>query len=129
MNALIMPSPNKDQVQYLRAQLVHKDTQLEQVRSERDTHFVQEEELLAHMRLHSSEVKDWKSRAVAKRNKYYVNPQKQLIEPRERKKPWANNFNPDGHKQKQNSGMCVSLTVTTKPPANVSCENCAGFEK
>ena len=28
------------------------------VRSERDTHFVQEEELLAHMRLLSSEAKD-----------------------------------------------------------------------
>ena len=31
-----------------------------------------------------------------KRNKYYVkNPQKQLIEPRERKTPWTNNFKPD----------------------------------
>ena len=40
------------------------DAQLEQVRAERDNHFVQEEEVLAHMRLLSSEAKDWKSRVV-----------------------------------------------------------------
>ena len=43
-----MPSQNNDQTQYLRAQLAHRDAQLEHVRSERDTHFAQEEELLAH---------------------------------------------------------------------------------
>ena len=59
-----MPSQNI-QVQCLRAQLAHRDAQLEHVRSERDTHFVQEEELLAHMRLLSSEGKDWKSRVVS----------------------------------------------------------------
>ena len=48
----------------LRAQLAHRDAQLEQVRAERDNHFVQEEEVLAHMRLLSSEAKDWKSRVV-----------------------------------------------------------------
>ena len=55
-----------DQVAYLRAQLAHRDAQLEQVRAERDNHFVQEEEeeVLAHMRLLSSEAKDWKSRVV-----------------------------------------------------------------
>ena len=64
-----MPSPN-DQVSYLRAQLAHREAQLEQVRAERDKHFVQEEEeeeeeaVLAHMRLLSSEAKDWKSRAL-----------------------------------------------------------------
>ena len=53
-----------DHVSYLRAQLAHRDAQLEQVRAERDSHFVQEEEVLAHMRLLSSEAKDWKSRVV-----------------------------------------------------------------
>ena len=60
----MMPSMT-DQVSYLRAQLAHRDAQLEQVRAERDNHFVQEEEeVLAHMRLLSSEAKDWKSRVV-----------------------------------------------------------------
>ena len=59
----IMPSMT-DQVTYLRAQLAHRDAQLEQVRAEMDNHFVQEEEVLAHMRLLSSEAKDWKSRVV-----------------------------------------------------------------
>ena len=58
-----MPSMT-DQVSYLRAQLAHRDAQLEQVRAERDNHFVQEEEVLARMRLLSSEAKDWKSRVV-----------------------------------------------------------------
>ena len=53
-----------NQVSYLRAQLAHRDAQLEQVRAERDNQFVQEEEALAHMRLLSSEAKDWKSRVV-----------------------------------------------------------------
>ena len=54
-----------DQVSCLRAQLAHRDAQLEQVRAERDNQFVQEEEeVLAHMRLLSSEAKDWKSRVV-----------------------------------------------------------------
>ena len=52
-----------DHVSYLRAQLAHRDAQLEQVRAERDNHFVQEE-VLAHMRLLSSEAKDWQSRVV-----------------------------------------------------------------
>ena len=59
----MMPSMT-DQVTYLRAQLAHRDAQLEQVRAERDNHFVQEEEVLAHMCLLSSEAKDWKSRVV-----------------------------------------------------------------
>ena len=59
----MMPSMT-DQLSYLRAQLAHRDAQLEQVRAERDNHFVQEEEVLAHMRLLSSEAKDWKSRVV-----------------------------------------------------------------
>ena len=59
----MMPSMT-DQVVYLKGQLAHRDAQLEQVRAERDNHFVQEEEILAHMRLLSSEAKDWKSRVV-----------------------------------------------------------------
>ena len=59
----MMPSMT-DQVSHLRAQLAHRDAQPEQVRAERDNHFVQEEEVLAHMRLLSSEPKDWKSRVM-----------------------------------------------------------------
>ena len=47
----MMPSTT-DQVSYLRAQLAHRDAQLEQVRAERENHFVQEEEeeeILAHI--------------------------------------------------------------------------------
>ena len=58
-----MPSTT-NQVAYLRAQLALRDAQIEQVKAERDNHFVQEEEVLAHMRLLSSEAKDWKSRIV-----------------------------------------------------------------
>ena len=58
-----MPSTT-NQVAYLRAQLALRDAQIEQVKAERDNHFVQEEEVLAHMRLLSSEAKDWKSRVV-----------------------------------------------------------------
>ena len=60
-----MPSTN-NQVAYLRAQLALRDAQIEQVKAERDNHFVQEEEGLAHMRLLSSEGEDsiWKSRVV-----------------------------------------------------------------
>ena len=53
-----------DQVSYLRAQLAQWDAQLEQVRAERDNHLTQEEEVLAHTRLLSSEAKDWKSSVV-----------------------------------------------------------------
>ena len=58
-----MPSTT-NQVAYLRAQLALRDAQIEQVKAQRDSHFVQEEEVLAHMRLLSSEAKDWKSRVV-----------------------------------------------------------------
>ena len=58
-----MPS-NRDEVAWLRAQLALRDAQIEQVKAQRDGHFVQEEELLAHMRLLSSEAKDWQSRVV-----------------------------------------------------------------
>ena len=60
-----MPSLD-DQVSHLRAQLAHREAQLEQVRAERDNHFVQEEEeVLAYVRLLSSEAKDWRSRVAA----------------------------------------------------------------
>ena len=57
----------QDQVQCLRAELVHREAQLEQVRAERDNHFIQEEEEEeeeAHMRHLSSEAKDWISKVV-----------------------------------------------------------------
>ena len=38
-----MPSQN-DKVNYFRAQLAHREVQLEQIRAERDNHFIQEEE-------------------------------------------------------------------------------------
>ena len=59
----MMPSTS-DQVLYFCAQLAHREAQLEQVRAERDNHFVQNKRVLAHMRLLSSEAKDWKSRVV-----------------------------------------------------------------
>ena len=74
----MMPSTS-DQVSCLHAQLAHREAQLEQVRAERDNHFVQEEEeVLAHLRLLSSEA--WIN--FTKRNgdrlkptsKLYVNP-------------------------------------------------------
>ena len=58
-----MPSTSNE-VTWLRAQLALRDAQIEQVKAQRDSHFVQEEEVLAHMRLLSSEAKDWRSRVV-----------------------------------------------------------------
>ena len=59
-----MPSTSNE-VAWLRAQLALRDAQIEQVKAQRDSHFVQEEEeVLAHMRLLSSEAKDWRSRVV-----------------------------------------------------------------
>ena len=59
-----MPSTSNE-VAWLRAQLALRDAQIEQVKAQRDSHFVQdEEEVLAHMRLLSSEAKDWQSRVV-----------------------------------------------------------------
>ena len=69
-----------DQVSYLRAQLAHRDAQLEQVRAERDNHFVQEEEVLAHMRLLSSEAKDWKSRVVTEAEEVLCRESAQLAQ-------------------------------------------------
>ena len=71
-NSAPMTSTTSDQAQYLRAQLAYRDAQLEHVRSERDTQFVQEEELPAHMRLLSGETKDWKSRVSARQNKLHI---------------------------------------------------------
>ena len=61
-HSAMMPSQN-DQGRYLRAQFAHRDAQLEHVRSELDTHSVQERRIAStyHMRLHSSEAKEWKS--------------------------------------------------------------------
>ena len=75
----MMPSMT-DQVSYLRAQLAHRDAQLEQVRAERDNQFVQEEEVLAHMRLLSSEAKDWKSRVVTEAEKVLCRESAQIAQ-------------------------------------------------
>ena len=48
-----MPSPN-DQASYLRAQLAHREAQLEQVCAERDNHFIQEEEKRRHSSTYAS---------------------------------------------------------------------------
>ena len=58
-----MPSTSNE-VAWLRAQLALRDAQIEQVKAQRDDHFVQEAEFVAHMRLLSSEAKDWQSRVV-----------------------------------------------------------------
>ena len=63
-----MPSQSY-QVRYLRAKLAHREAQIEHVRSERDTHFPQEEELLAHTHLLSSEAEDWKSNVESEAEK------------------------------------------------------------
>ena len=102
-----MPSQH-NQAQYLRAPLAHREAQLERVRSERDTHFVAERALLAHMRLLSREAKDWKSRVVSEAEQVFAeNPQKLHNVPLKRKKPWINSFKLDGDKLKQNSETCV----------------------
>ena len=62
--ALRTTMPSTTNEAWLRAQLALRDAQIEQVKAQRDGHFVQEEELLAHMRLLSSEAKDWRSRVV-----------------------------------------------------------------
>ena len=60
-----------DQTHCLHAQLAHREAQLECIRSERDIHFVQEEEP-AHMRLLSSEAKNWKFRVVSEAEQVLV---------------------------------------------------------
>ena len=65
-------SLNIDQAQYLQGHLAPREAHLEHVRLERDTHFAQEEELLAHMRLLSSEAKDWKPRVVSEAEQVLV---------------------------------------------------------
>ena len=105
-----MPSQN-DQVSYLRAQLAHREAQLEQVHAERDNHFTQEEVVLAHTRLLSSEAKDWKSRVVTEADKCYVKrvPKLHNMLPK-LKKPWIHSIKLDGDKPKQNSETCVNPT-------------------
>ena len=107
-------SSNRDQVQYLRAQLAHRDAQLEHVRSERDAHLFKKKNCLLTCVCSAVKLKSGNPEWSAKRNKFYVkSPQKQLIEPQKCKKPWTNNsyFKPVGDKQKQNSGVCVSPTA------------------
>ena len=104
-----MPSMT-DQVSYLRAQLAHRDALLEQVRAERDNHFVQEEEVLTHMRLLSSEAKDWKSRVVIEAEEVLCRESAHNKLPKH-KRPWINITKHDGSKLKPTSKLYVNLTV------------------
>ena len=75
-----MPSASNE-VAWLRAQLALRDAQIEQVKAQRDSHFVQEEEeVLAHMRLLSSEAKDWKSRVVTEAEKVLCRESAQMAQ-------------------------------------------------
>ena len=113
-----IPCMNKDQGQYLRAQLAHGDAQLEHVRSERETHFAQEKQCL-HICVYSvAKLKTGNPEWSAKQNKSCVgNPQKQHNEPLKCKNPWTDNFKHDGDKQKQNSGICTSPTTLKGRPS------------
>ena len=105
----IPPSPDRDQIQYSRDQLVHREAQLKHVKSERNIHFAQKEELLAHMRLLNSEAKHWKSGVVSETEHVLVRKTAEAAQ--RHKKPWTNRFKPNGKKQRLNLGTCVS------PPA------------
>ena len=83
-----------------RAQLAHKDAQLEQKNCQHTC-------VCSAAKLQTGSP-EWS----AKRNKPYAeNPQKKLTEPLKYKKPWTNSFKQDGDKQKQNSETCVSPTA------------------
>ena len=117
----MMPSMT-DQVTCLRAQLAHRDAQLEQVRAERDNHFVQEEEVLAHMRLLSSEAKDWKSRVVTEAEECYVVIVLKLHNKLPKhKSPWINITRLNGNKQKQTLQLYVNPTA---PKCSLSPSRC-----
>ena len=60
--------------------LALRDAQIEQVKAQRDGHFVQEEELLAHMRLLSSEAKDRRSRVVTEAEEVLCRESAQLAQ-------------------------------------------------
>ena len=109
-----MPSMNKDQLQHL----AHRDAQLEHVRSERDIHFVQKEELLAQMRLLSSEAKTRKSRVVREAKQTQCKKfAETTYSTTEVKKPWTDNNKHDGDKRKQNSRICTSPTALKRRPS------------
>ena len=118
-----MPSQN-DQVQYLRAQFAHRDAQLENVRSECDTHthFVQNK-FLAHIRLLNSETKKWKSRVFSEAEQVLcLEPAEAAQRATELQKTWINIFKLDGDKLKQNSEMCVNQTALKYRPLRRDCE-------
>ena len=80
MRALNMPSPDTDQIQYLRAHLAHREVQLQHVRSERATHFVQEKNYLHTCVYSAAKLKIGSPEWSAMQNKHWSkNPQKQLV--------------------------------------------------
>ena len=107
-----MPS-QQNQVQYLRAQLAHREAQLAQVCAERDKTFIEEEEeeVLAHVRL-GSEAKDWKSGVVSETEQVFCQKSAQTAQhATEIQEPWINNSKLDGDKLKQNSETFVNPTA------------------
>ena len=112
----MMPSTT-DQVSYLRAQLAHRDAQLEQVRAERDNHFVQEEEVLTHMRLLSSEVKDWKSKVVTEAEEMLCRESAQAAhQGTEAPEAMINITKLNGYRQKPTSKLYVNPTAPRCSP-------------
>ena len=108
----MMPSMT-DQASYLRAQLAHRAAQLEQVRAEQDNQFVQEEEeVLAHMRLLSSEAKDWKSRVVIEAEEVLCRESAQIAQQAtEAQEVMDQHYKLDGSKQKQILQLYVNPTA------------------
>ena len=106
-------SLGRDHVKYLQEQLTYKDTQLEHAGSQCDTHFVQEEELLAHVRLLSSEAKDWNSHFVSETEHVLVMESAEAAHHAcvRSRKPWISNIQPIGDKLKLRSGSRKNPTT------------------
>ena len=118
----MMPSMT-DQLSYLRAQLAHRDAQLEQVRAERDNHFAQEEEVLAHMRLLSSEAKVWKFKGSDGNRRSAMS--RKMLKPHNKlpkyKRPWINMTKLNGDRLKPTSKLYVNPTAPTCSLLHPSC--------
>ena len=126
-----MPSTT-NQVAYLRAQLALRDAQIEQVKAERDNHFVQEEEVLAHMRLLSSEAKDWKSRVVTEAEEMLCRESAQMAQQATKhKRPWINITKLNGSRQRPTLQLYVNPTASKcslLPPRSMRrMQNIKGF--
>ena len=84
---------------------------------------IQEEELLAHMRLLSSEAKDWKSRLVSEAEQELRRESAEAAQrTTEVQEAMENNFKIDGDKLKQNSRTCVNLAALRYRPSQIDYE-------